>query len=301
MCAVNISFSAQCKTEMAKLPLTKICCCRAELYGCLLLGNLFMPEGIRLVTEHTGLATRLPALLYQGFGLTFDRIGQKGKLFFEITNPTSLQSILSTYGHDDSLRISHHLNRAVLEDECCHVAFLRGAFLMSGVVASPLKKYHLELPSPHIALTRELYALLAELHLPPKQTTRKGHQILYFKASELVEDFLTMTGATVSAMTIMEAKVEKDVRNQINRKVNCETANSAKTVQASLSQIDVIQSLQQLPLWEELPLPLREAGQLRLDFPEDTLSELAQRAGVGKSGMNHRLRKLMELSETQVK
>lgn len=289
-----MSFSSDCKTEMCKTPIGHACCMRAELYGCFLMGYKFAPDGIALVTGHEGFADRVSKLMESAFSQKPYIQNHGGKLLLSVPKP---QVPLAAFGHDESLRVSVQMNRAVIEDECCMSAFLRGVFLAGGFVSNPIKKYHLEIITPHVALSRQLDSLLCEMDIPPKTTNRAGHRVLYFKDSELVEDFLTLCGAPVCAMTIMEAKVEKEVRNNINRKVNCEAANMGKTVDTGIAQCEAFMRLKSSHVWDELSEPLKQAALLRLEYPEDTLAELAERAGVGKSGMNHRLRKLVGLTQ----
>ena len=141
-------------------------------------------------------------------------------------------------------------------------------------------------------------ALLLDAGFSPKETTRGGNSILYFKQSNLIEDFLTAIGAPVCAMGVMEAKVEKDLRNGVNRRVNCETANLTKVVDASMEQVAAIRKLQKRGQLKDLPPKLRETAKLRLENPEATLQELAamQDPPVSKSAMNHRMRKLVALA-----
>ena len=144
----------------------------------------------------------------------------------------------------------------------------------------------------------ETCALLLDAGFSPKETTRGGNSILYFKQSNLIEDFLTAIGAPVCAMGVMEAKVEKDLRNGVNRRVNCETANLTKVVDASMEQVAAIRKLQKRGHLKDLPPKLRETAKLRLENPEATLQELAamQDPPVSKSAMNHRMRKLVALA-----
>ena len=139
---------------------------------------------------------------------------------------------------------------------------------------------------------------MEEVGFAPKCVTRAGSHVLYFKQSDQIEDFLTTLGAPVCAMGIMEAKVEKDLRNGVNRRVNCETANLGKAVDAAQEQLAAIRRLKERGLYEELPQKLKETAQLRQDHPEATLLELSQMQDppVSKSAINHRMRKLMELS-----
>ena len=176
--------------------------------------------------------------------------------------------------------------------------FFRGAFLAGGSVTDPAKRYHLELSTPHLSVSRELRALLLECGFTPKETTRKANSITYFKQSEAIEDFLTAIGAPLAAMEIMNAKAEKDLRGSINRRVNCDAANLDKAVDAAQGQIEAIYRLEERGMLEELPDKLKEAVDLRVAHPELTLAQLAElcEPPVSKSAFNHRLRKLMEMA-----
>ena len=148
-------------------------------------------------------------------------------------------------------------------------------------------------------VSRELESLLVECGYPPKSVTRSGSFITYFKQSDQIEDFLTLTGAPVAAMNIMSAKLEKDLRNSVNRRLNCDSANLDKSVVAAQEQMEAIRRLQEAELLEQLPDKLQETAALRLEYPELSLSELAAEFDppVSKSCLNHRLRKLLELAK----
>ena len=136
-----------------------------------------------------------------------------------------------------------------------------------------------------------------ELEAPAKVTVRKSSQVIYFKESGHIEDLLTRIGAPVSAMAVMETKMFKELRNTVNRKVNCETANLSKTVDAAGAQLEAIEKIQAAAGLDSLPDKLAQAALLRLEHPEASLAELADKLGVSKSGLNHRLRKLLEIAE----
>jgi hypothetical protein len=190
-----------------------------------------------------------------------------------------------------------HINFAMLEENCCRAAFLRGTFLAGGSVTDPRKGYHLELATSHQSVSREMLALMREMELEPKDAQRKGNSVIYFKQSDRIEEFLTVIGAPLSAMEIMNAKLEKDLRGSVNRRVNCDAANLDKTVEAAMTQVEAIRRLEERGGLSLLPDKLRETACLRLSHPEDTLSQLAQRCDppITKSTLNHRLRKLVEL------
>lgn len=299
-----MSFSSQTKLELCRLSADRFCCARAEVYGALLFGFAFRPHEIRVVTENPDLPPRLSRLLKWVFGFDLDRrpiiYPTQGKQTLTISDPRKLSALFEDLGYSASDDVALHLNNAVLENECCPAAFLRGAFLTGGSVTDPGKKYHLELSTPHFRLSREVLTLLYEADFRPNTVIRAGHNVLYLKASEQIEDFLTAIGAPRAALRLMETKVEKDLRNRVNRKVNCETANLGKTVTAAMRQTEAILCLRRSPLWEALTPPLRETAELRLAHPEDTLTELCAHFDppLGRSGLNHRLRKLMALAET---
>lgn len=295
-----MSFAAQVKSELCRAGLSRKCCAQAEAYGVLLFCNLFTAGEIRIVTENEALCVRLPQLFKRAFKLEFDRLpqsGSTGKRTYAITHPEKLAAIRQIYGMDGAGTVANHINFAVLEEPCCRLAFLRGAFLAGGSVTDPEKSYHLELATSHYNVSREALALMQECGFHPKQATRKSNYITYFKRSEDIEDFLTGIGAPIAAMDIMNAKVEKTLRGSVNRRVNCDAANLDKAVEAAQSQLEAIRALEQSGGLDALPDKLREAARLRLDHPEDTLSQLAQQCDppITKSALNHRLRKLVEL------
>lgn len=193
------------------------------------------------------------------------------------------------------------MNFAVLEESCCRTSFLRGAFLAGGSVTDPRKGYHLELATTHQSVSRELEALMREMELEPKAAQRKGNSVIYFKQSDRIEDFLTSIGAPVSAMEVMNAKLEKDIRGSVNRRVNCDAANLDKAVEAAMVQLEAIRRLEERGRLALLPDKLKETAALRLAHPEDTLSQLAERCDppITKSALNHRLRKLVELGREE--
>jgi DNA-binding protein WhiA len=293
-----MSFAGEVKNELCRAPLSRKCCAQAEAYGVLLYCNTYTGSEVRIMTENDAFARLLPALFRKAFHLTFDRLPEgSGKHIFGITSPDKLDEILQTFGGDDEA-LALHINFAVLEDSCCRGAFLRGAFLAGGSVTDPRKGYHLELSTSHLSVSREMLALMREMELEPKCAQRKGNSVIYFKQSDRIEDFLTAIGAPVSAMDLMNAKLEKDLRGSVNRRVNCDAANLDKTVEAAITQVEAIRRLEQQGYLTALPEKLREAAQLRVEHPEDTLSQLAERCRppVTKSALNHRLRKLVELS-----
>lgn len=295
------SFSYKAKAELCRGTVQRLCCARAECYGALLYCNTFTMQEVRIITENPEFAARLPRLFQRAFNVKFDRLPSDdlpgGKLIFQITEPEKLRRILDTLGYDPRQSLVLHVNFALLEDDCCRTAFLRGAFLAGGSVTDPEKRYHLELSTTHLKVSRETELLLDELALKPKATERKGSSVLYFKQSEAIEDFLTLIGAPVSAMAVMSAKIEKDWRNDANRKTNCDAANVDKAVAAAQEQLAALRRLEERGQFDTLPEKLRQTAELRRAHPEVTLQELAElhEPPLTKSAVNHRLRKLLAL------
>ena len=295
-----MSFAGDVKTQLCRTPLSRKCCAQAEAYGVLLYCNTFSPSQARIVTESEAFGQRLPALFKKAFQLTFDRLPEGGgKQIFEINAPEKLAAIHQTFGSDPKA-LALHVNFALLEESCCRAAFLRGAFLAGGSVTDPWKSYHLELATSHHSVSREVLALMRELDQEPKSAKRKGNAVLYFKQSEKIEDFFTCIGAPLSAMEVMNAKLERDLRGKVNRRVNCDAANLDKAVEAAMAQVEAIRRLEKAGTLVTLPDKLREVAALRRAHPEDTLAQLAQRCDppITKSALNHRLRKLVELGRT---
>ena len=293
----EMSFSSETKAELCQPRIERRCCALAEAYGVLLYCSSFSPREIRITTGSDDLARRLPHLFKKAFGLAFDRLpaeDAKGKRSFVITDAAKLTAIYDAFGNDMA-DPSLHINFGVIEEPCCKASFIRGAFLAGGSVTDPDKRYHLELVTPHRSVSREAFSVLLDLNLSPKETERKGIPMLYFKQSECIEDFLTTIGASKAAMDIMSAKVEKEMRNSINRVINCDSANADKIVSAAQEQLDAIRRVDRLYGIDNLPEKLQQAALLRIANPEASLADLALLSypPVSKSCLSHRLRKIM--------
>ena len=295
-----MAFSADVKQELCRQRLDRRCCAQAEAYGILLFCSAFSSRQARIVTESPALKERLPALFRKAFKLSFDQTPEagEGKGAFLLEDPAKLKTVFDAFDLEWDGSVSLHINLARLEDGHCRTAFLRGAFLAGGSVTDPMKGYHLELATSHYHVGRELPALLREAGFEPKETDRKGNRVVYFKQSDHIEDFLTFLGAPVSAMGVMAAKIERDLRGSVNRQVNCDSANLDKTVAAAREQLEAIERLRKSGRLDTLPDKLREAARLRLENPELNLGQLGALCSppVSKSAFNHRMRKLMEMA-----
>ena len=295
-----MSFSSGVKAELCRIGLDRLCCAKAEAYGALLYCNTFSAHEVRIITESPDFAARLPLLIDRAFGLAFDRLPspEEQKYIFQMTDTGKIGRMIDAFGFDSRQSPVLHINFGLLEENCCRAAFLRGAFLAGGSVTEPAKRYHLELATSHAQASRELLALLTDMGSQPKQTGRGGCRVTYFKSSGQIEDLLTLMGAPLSAMELMNTRAEKELRNGVNRRVNCEAANLDKAVDAAQEQLEAIRRLYALDRVESLSAQLKETIILRETYPELTLSQLAEEfePPITKSCLNHRLRKLVELS-----
>jgi len=300
-----VSFSGGVKAEICRVAPQKRCCALAECFGILLYCNSFGADGIRIITESKEFASQLPKLFHRAFSVDFDLLPEpdvSGKMVFQIYDLTKISTIMSAYGFGIDGTVSLHVNLPIVEDDCCKTAFMRGAFLAGGSVTDPAKGYHLELSTTHGSVSRETYTLLQEsLGFYPKIANRAGSHVLYLKQSDLISDFLTFLGAPISAMRIIEAKLEKELNNKVNRRCNCDEANTSKVVEASQEQLAAIRVLQERGVADKLPHKLQQALIAREMNPESSLTELASmmEPPISKPAMNHRLKKLVQLAKEE--
>ncbi len=298
-----MSFSSRVKAELCEARLDKRCCAAAEAYGVLLFCRGFSPREICIVTASDEFAHRLPRLFKKALGVKFDVLPPEdavGKRSFTINDADKIRGIYDAFGLDVST-LSLHINLGILEEPCDKAAFLRGAFLAGGSVTDPEKSFHFELATSHYSVSREAAAVADDMGHPLRSAQRKGNCLLYLKQADAVADFLTVLGAPVASMEIAAAKVERDMRNTINRKVNCDSANADKVVAAAAEQMAAIRFIEQSRGLSTLPEKLQEAALLRIANPEASLADLAQLSfpSVSKSCLSHRLKKIVELAEKE--
>ena len=300
------SFSAAAKAEICRLIPQHHCCALAECFGILLYCNSFQTDGIRIITESREFAYILPKLFKKAFDLSFDSfpsLAAPGKLVFQIWDEEKGERIMESFGFSSGNTLALHVNLPVLEEDCCKNAFLRGIFLAGGSVTDPVKGYHIEVTTTHQSVARETDAIIREvMGFSPKMAQRSGGHVLYLKQSDLISDFLTCLGAPVAAMTIMETKLEKELNNKVNRRCNCDDANTSKVVEAAQEQLAAIRVLRQTGAMEKLPGKLKDAAVAREKNPSASLSELASmmHPPISKPAMNNRMKKLLALSKETV-
>ena len=303
---MSTSFSSAARAEICRELPHKHCCAKAQCFGILLFCNSFQDDGIKIITESREFACILPKLFKKAFDLDFDSypsLASSGKLVFLIRDPEKLSEIMEAFGFSAGDTLALHVNYPIVEEECCKVSFLRGAFLAGGSVTDPGKGYHLELATTHQAVARETELIVREvMDFTPKTAARGGAQVLYLKQSEQISDFLTRLGAPVAAMGIMEARLEKELNNKVNRRCNCDDANTSKVVEAAQEQLSVIRILREKGILEGLPEKLKQAAIAREQNPSGSLTELAamMEPPITKPAMNNRMKKLAAIAKETV-
>ena len=224
--------------------------------------------------------------------------GKRGKVYLiEIAGSGAAVNILQgtklvVAGDNGTLILQDH--SLILQKDCCRRAFLRGAFLSSGSISDPNKGYHFELVFPAEEKAELLRRVLIGFHMDARIVMRKKSYVVYVKEGAQIVDLLGLMGAHRAVMELENIRILKEMRNSVNRKVNCETANINKTVNAAVRSMEDIRYIQRTIGFESLGDNLAEMAELRLQYPEATLKELGMMLDpqVGKSGVNHRLRKL---------
>lgn len=301
-----MSFSSEVKKELSAVAAESECCQRAEAYGLLFFGRAFGKYDISITTEYDFVAEKYKQAIAQFIHEKPEiSVSKSGKITISVEDADSRVDILNELGYTGK-ETSLRLLTTNIENDCCFGSFLRGAFLSCGIVTDPKKEYHLEFDPAFKNKCRdlcELFELQSEkdsdsFSAVPKMSDRNGVNIVYFKDSSQIEDVLAVMGAQMSVLELINEKIFKDVRNNVNRKVNCDNANIRKTCQAASQHIAAIESLQRSGKFEELDAELRELAILRLENPEMTLNELGENLStpLSRSGVNHRLKKIMDFA-----
>jgi hypothetical protein len=187
----------------------------------------------------------------------------------------------------------------ILQQTCCKRAFLRGAFLAAGSISDPTKGYHFEIVCRSPEQARQLQQIMCTFALAARIVERKKHFVVYLKEGAQIVDMLNVMEAHVALMQLENVRIIKEMRNTVNRKVNCETANISKTVSAAVRQVEDIRLIEEHQGISSLPENLREIARVRMEYPDMPLKELGEQLSptIGKSGVNHRLRKISEIAE----
>lgn len=293
-----MSFSSEVKSEICKLENISSCCYHAQVYGLVLFAH-FSKYNLSITSENTDVFELYLSYLrnYCKVEPTISETGTK-KMTAYLKTDSDKSKVFEKFGHsltETSLRI----NRANIVEECCLSSFLRGVFLACGTVTDPERGYHLEFVVPYKRLCMDFMKFLDELSLNPKYIVRKGNHVVYFKDSESIEDILAIIGAQSASLQVMGIKIEKDVKNTVNRRLNFEISNINKTVNAANQQVDAIKLIEKHSGITSLPQNLQEIAHLRLENPEASLSDLEKmlEEPISRSGINHRLSRIVKIAE----
>ncbi len=295
-----MTFCAQCKQEITGIALEKSCCQSARLYGMLLFCKTFSRSQILLSSEHKFVADHFTELLLE-LGVTKSVLRRTHKTrdyCVQILDEKTIDRIYTDYGYSgEELNLRIRTTNLVCDE--CVGAFIAGCFLTGGTVTDPQKGYHLEFTTYRSKLLDDLFKLLDESGFEPRTASRGFSRMIYYKNSGAIEDLLTYMGAIDASLSLMETKVEKDVKNRINRRVNCESANIDKAVEAAAKDRAAIETIYAVKGKGWLPDELAEIARLRLENPELSMTDLGGllEKKLTKSGVSHRLRRLRELAD----
>ncbi len=286
-----MSFSSSVKKELENVVPGSRHCQIAELsalihFGCRIMEGADQKHEISVISENSSVSRKYFTLLKKTF--IINNIAEK-----------TLQAVKILDESGQLHQLSEEVNPILLRNSCCRRAFLRGAFLCLGSMSDPNKGYHLEFVCEYEPWALQIRQIVGSFDIEAKIIKRKKYFVVYLKEGAGIVDLLNVMGAHRALMQLENLRVEKEVRNSINRQVNCEAANITKTVNAASKQIEDIQRIQKHYGLSNLPDNLREMAEIRLQYPESSLQELGGYLNppVGKSGVNHRLRKLSELAE----
>ncbi len=287
-----MSFADEVRTELCELPIKKPCCKRSLTEG-LLIGAISKPDKtIAVRYRYEAVATVASAMIRQQYGKAPDSAmsGCCGHRYYDLffASPAARKLLLQMQANAEHQRY--------FDCEGCRSAFLRGVFLACGTVNDPHKSFHLEFALPHGGPVQMLCDFLSSCGYTPRHTVRKNCDGVYIKDSGSVEDLIGMMGAQHTVFEIINSRIERDIRNNENRATNCVAKNIEKSISAASRQIEAINRLMEMGRLDSLPESLRVTAMVRYRNPDATLDELAllHEPHISKSGLNHRLKKLLE-------
>lgn len=310
-----MSFSSNVKSELSHHFGNARHCNIAEIAAIInMCGHISTTNGkffIKIQTENVTVARKYFTLIKKTFNIDSEiNVRKNSQLkknrvytLFLRSGDNKVEKVLYATGIlrriDGKQTIKNNIYPLVVNSVCCKRSYIRGAFLASGSVTDPEKTYHLEFVTDNLEYGEQLKELINSFGLDSKITKRKEHYIVYLKEGEQIVDLLNIMGAYVALMDLENVRILKGMRNNVNRIVNCETANLNKTITASVKQAEDIELIDRIMGIEKLSPPLREIARIRVEFPDSSLKELGAMLDppVGKSGVNHRLRKIGEIAD----
>lgn len=301
-----MSFSAKVKRNLSDHFGCGRHCLISEIAAIINMCGHISESYVGIQTENVVVAKKYYTLIKKAFNINCEVLIRRNKQLYKnrtyivsINGTDNVSKILMAAGIKDAEKCVRRINHIVVQSGCCRRAYIRGAFLSSGSLSDPEKNYHLEFVNSDMNHADALSNLINGLGLHSKIVMRKDSYIVYLKDGEQIVDLLNIMEAHVSLLEFENVRILKDMRNNVNRIVNCEMANLNKTVSASVKQVSDITYIQNTKGLSYLSPQLEEVASLRLLYPEISLKELGERLSppVGKSGVNHRLRKINEIAE----
>lgn len=287
-----MSFSSDVRRTLCAAEEKCDACAAAELAGIMSFSGQLSSDKLWFITEKDFIADKIASDILKCTGKSVVYSGEKN-IKIEISDSAMLREIREKTG------IARENFEKEMSRECCRRAYVRGAFLGGGCVANPRKNYHLEFDTKYKLSAERLFNIMSDCGTVPKKTYRKGHYLVYLKSSDDIADVLCLMGDNMSALSFYTAQMEKDVRNSVNRQVNCEMANQRKISEAAMRQLAAIRKIKAHSAMTRLPAVLQEIAELRERYPDVSLKELGEMLNppLGKSGVNHRLNRIMEYAE----
>lgn len=295
-----VSFSKRIKDDLLMMPAPPYCCSAAELCAYLMIFGKKDGNIIKISVEDKFLSDRISALIYKTLKINIEplKLGAVYSLMLEMKGKAKEKFGFLFFSETDGEKKAVSLEE-VYKKSCCRAAFLRGIFIACGTLMNPEKSYNLEFLIKDGERAEEIREFLKSFEINLKKAERKGKTVLYVKNSDVICDILTYIGAYNAQMEILNLKIEREIRNGFNRASNGETANMDKTIKASIANIKAIEKIDEVCGIDGLPEELRETAELRLKFRDLSIEALAKKhsAPISKSGVNHRLKKIMKIAE----
>lgn len=310
-----MSFSTETKNELARVLYESRCCNITELAALVRLAGSIQIVGYRklnlkITTELNSIARKVFKLLKQNFNINTTISVNKNQMLkrnssyvLMVTSEMGAENLLKELGilaPGEGFYTVNEVPTNLIKHEECTRAFIRGAFLGGGSISDPEKNYHMEFVTNNEDFSNSLKDLINTLGFNCKIVSRKNNYVLYLKESEQISDLLSIIGGHHALLSLQSTKIVKEMRNNVNRIVNCETANLSKTVNASVRQVENIKFIQETIGINSLPENLQEIAKIRIECEDMTLKELGEMLNppIGKSGVNHRLRKIEDIASS---
>jgi hypothetical protein len=292
-----VSYCFDTKCELCGIQPKKICCKTAELYGLVLFSQSISQNQIKTTTENVLVVNKINQLCNELYGFNFV-IGENVNNYYAYLEGENLKKLLDSLYIVFNKNINLSISRVIVGEQCCVKAFIRGAFLSSGYMADPQSAYHLEFVTPYYSLSKSMAQLLTENGFKAKTVVRRSNYVVYIKDSLTIENLLGFIGAKLSAFSLINTKISKEVANNINRVENCSIYNLEKTISKSVEQVKAINKIEKTIGIRSLSQDLIEVAKLRLEHTDASLNELSRlcKGNISKSALGRKLAKICEIA-----